>query len=98
MVAKFVLNPAGMAELLRLLPAPTAEAETVADEARRTAPFSDSGTDAEHYRDSITVGEYFDDVSHRNTAYVQASVPWATDVEIRHRTLGRAVGNTGGTG
>lgn len=96
MAFRFVLDAAGMEAFLAALPAPTAEAEKVADEARRIAPFSARAADEEHYRDSIETGEYFDTVSHRQTAYVQATVPWALDVEVRHRTLGQALGQAGG--
>lgn len=97
-MAGFILDSAGMEAFLAMLPAPTAEAERVAERARQAAPYSDrTGKDVEHYRDSIETGEYFDGTSKRHTAYVRASVPWAMDVEVIHRTLGRAVGESGGS-
>lgn len=98
MAVKFVLNHAGMAALLAALPAPESEAKNVADTAERTAPYSERDANGEHYRDSIETGSYFDDVSKRQTAYVRASVPWASRVEVMHRTLGSALGSKDGAG
>lgn len=93
-MVEFRLNHKGMEELIASLPAPAHVADKVAEQARLTAPYAEhdkDDKDQRHYRNSIETGEYFDVTSQRHTAYVVATVPWATKVEVRHRTLANAL-------
>lgn len=92
MAAEFVLNPVGVVALLKS-PELAAEmqhrVDQVAETAKQTAPVI-SGD----YRDSITAGT-FDD-GDRTSGYVRADVPYACNVEVRDRTLGKALSGTQG--
>jgi hypothetical protein len=92
MLEAFALNPAGIVELLKsesLAADMRRRVATVEERAKSTAPVV-SGD----YRDSITSGT-FDD-GDRTSGYVQADVAYACEVEVRHRTLGAALGDAGG--
>lgn len=93
MAAEFVLNPAGIVALLKspeLAADLQRRVDGIAAEARRIAPVQ-SGD----YRDSINAGVVDD--GDRNTGYVQADVPYACNVEVHDRTLGKALGSAQGS-
>lgn len=102
---EFTLNSLGMEALLNspeLAADMEARVKAVAERARNIAPYSLEKEETDvHYRDQIKAGTF---IAHftgsrgeesRVTGYVQADVPWATAVEVRHRTLGSAVGGSG---
>ena len=88
---RYVRNMGGLRKLMtspEMLDFVTRRAEAGAEYARGIAP-RDSGT----YAGSIKVTSVRRGGPRRNRAEarVTATVPYANDVEVRHRTLGRAV-------
>ena len=101
---EFTLNSLGMEALLN---SPELEMDMhervqhIAAQAKAIAPYDPD--DPVHYRDNIEADTYIAEfegrygAESRVTGYVRANVPWATKVEVQHRTLGSALGNSGGS-
>ena len=102
---EFTLNSLGIEALLN---SPELEmdmherVQAIAQRAEEIAPYN--ADDPVHYRDNIEADTYIATFTgsrgeeSRITGYVRANVPWATKVEVQHRTLGSALGGSGGSG